>query len=161
MMMESMIGRRRIILLLAICEDDQYNHSWYEIWERDKIEFAIYLGHSANYSTIQSGSSWIFILFKVDNLNIYCNPEMLEPIADAGHHYIFWEHCWSCDGAIEYVFNMIPLYLLLLYPKVKNMNDLEVALKNIIENDLGLFSECSGIWVLEINFNLIKYFTIE
>ncbi len=78
--------------------------------------------------------------FTMDNLNIHHNPEILELITRAGHCYIFRAPYWSCDGAIEYVFNTIHLYLLFFYPKLQSMNGLEAVLENIIENDLDLFS---------------------
>lgn len=49
--------------------------------------------------------------FTMDNLNIHKHPVILDLIADAGHRVVFRAPYWSCDGAIEYVFNTIHTYL--------------------------------------------------
>lgn len=43
----------------------------------------------------------------MDNLNIHKQPMILDMIEDAGHRGVFCAPYWSCDGAIEYVFNTI------------------------------------------------------
>ena len=46
-------------------------------------------------------------LFTMDNLNIHKHPVILNLIHGRNHRMIFWAPCWSCDGAIEYIFNTI------------------------------------------------------
>ncbi len=144
-------------LLLAICGDDQYNQTWHEIWEGEGTTFAIFYRFIeqiiGQLNEDYPGRSFCFTM---DNLNVHHNPEILELISEAGHRYIFWAPYWSCDGAIEYVFNTIHSYLLFFYPKLQDMNDLEAALENIIENYLGLFSEYFRHVGLMINFILAR-----
>jgi hypothetical protein len=49
--------------------------------------------------------------FTMDNLNIHRNRMILDLIRDAGHRIVFRAPYWSCDGAIEYVFNTIHTHL--------------------------------------------------
>ncbi len=138
MMREFTIATKNLFIL-AICGDEQYNQSWNEMWNklgRTYVHFLLF--YQANNYTIIWGSSWLIFLFSMDNLNNHHNLEMLGVIARARHHYISRAPCWSCDGAIEYVFNTIHSYLLFFCPKLQNMNDLEATLEIII---LGLFSK--------------------
>ena len=43
----------------------------------------------------------------MDNLNIHKNPIITDFIENVGHHVVYRAPYWSCDGAIEYVFNTI------------------------------------------------------
>jgi hypothetical protein len=47
-------------------------------------------------------------LLTMDNLNIHRHPVVLHLIAQRGHRVVFGAPYWSCDGAIEYVFNTLP-----------------------------------------------------
>jgi hypothetical protein len=49
--------------------------------------------------------------FTMDNINIHKHASILEMIEDAGHRIVFRAPYWSCDGAIEYVFNIINTFL--------------------------------------------------
>jgi len=49
--------------------------------------------------------------FTMDNLNVHKHPVILDLIENAGHRVVFRALYWSCDGAIEYVFNTIHTYL--------------------------------------------------
>ncbi len=69
----------------------------------------------------------------MDELNIHHNPEVLELIPEARH----------CHGNLMAPLSMYSTQftcISFLYPKLQDMNDLEAALENIIENYLGLFS---------------------
>ncbi len=69
-------------------------------------------------------------------------------------------HYWSCDGAIEYIFNTIHSYFLFIYPKMQNISDLEVELENIIENNLGLFRKHFRHWDFVIDFINNGFYTL-
>jgi transposase len=43
----------------------------------------------------------------MDNLNIHKHFIIRDLIAHAGHKIVYRAPYWSCDGAIEYVFNTI------------------------------------------------------
>ena len=47
----------------------------------------------------------------MDNLNIHKHGLILNLIRNAGYRVVFRAPYWSCDGAIEYVFNTIHTYL--------------------------------------------------
>jgi hypothetical protein len=49
--------------------------------------------------------------FTMDNLNIHRHQLVLNLIHNAGYRVVFRAPYWSCDGAIEYVFNTIHTYL--------------------------------------------------
>jgi hypothetical protein len=46
-------------------------------------------------------------LFTMDNLNIHKHSVILNLIHGRNHRVIFRAPYWSCDGAIEYIFNTI------------------------------------------------------
>lgn len=50
-------------------------------------------------------------VFTMDNLNIHKHAIILQLIRHAGHGVVFRAPYWSCDGAIEYVFNTIHTHL--------------------------------------------------
>ena len=45
--------------------------------------------------------------FTMDNLSIHKNPIITALVENAGHCVVYCAPYWSCDGAIEYVFNTI------------------------------------------------------
>ena len=47
----------------------------------------------------------------MDNLNIHKNRLILDLINNNGHRVVFQAPYWSCNGAIEYVFNTIHTHL--------------------------------------------------
>ena len=49
----------------------------------------------------------------MDNLNIHKHPVIRQTIHAAGHRIVFRAPYWSCDGAIEYVFNTLHTFLLM------------------------------------------------
>lgn len=56
----------------------------------------------------------------MDILNIHKHPMILDIIEDAGHHIIFSVPYWSCDSAIEYVFN--PIHVKLQNERKRRLN---------------------------------------
>ena len=128
-------------LLLAIAGYEQYNNSWYEIWEGEGTTlFRFYEFIERIIHQLAQDHPQRSFCFTMDNLNVHHNPAILSLIVDSGHRYVFRAPYWSCDGAIEYVFNTIHMFLLYYYTDLQIMDDLESALESIIENDLGLFS---------------------
>ena len=49
---------------------------------------------------------WSF-LFTMDNLNLHKHPVTTNLIYARGHRVVFRAPYWSCDGAIEYLFNTL------------------------------------------------------
>ena len=70
--------------------------------------------------------------FTMDNLNIHKSPIILDLIAESGHRVVFRAPYWSCDGPIEYVFNIIHTKLQIDYDGVDNVEDLIAKIDDII-----------------------------
>jgi hypothetical protein len=77
-------------------------------------------------------------LLTMDNLNIHCHPAMLHLIADRGHRVVFRAPYWSCDGAIEYVFNTLQTKLQMDVHGVENVLALVGKIAGII-GDIPMF----------------------
>ncbi len=43
----------------------------------------------------------------MDNLNLHKHPMTITLVYLHGHRVVFWAPYWSCDGAIEYIFNTL------------------------------------------------------
>ena len=71
--------------------------------------------------------------FTMDNLNSHKNPMVLNLITGTGHHYLFCASYWSVDGPIEYVFNTIHTHLLLFFMQIRDLDQLENILDEIID----------------------------
>jgi hypothetical protein len=69
--------------------------------------------------------------FTMDNLNFHRHLIILDLIGNAGHRIVYRAPYWSCDGAIEYVFNTIHTEL--------EMED-GVAMENVedLENKINI-----------------------
>ncbi len=127
-------------LLLAICSDENYNQSWYEMWEGEgTLLFRWYFFERIISQMAIDHPRRLFCL-RMDNMNVHHNPMISQLIRDSGHCYVFWAPYWSCDGAIKYVINTIHSFLLYFWDKLETMEDLEIIIESIIDNDLGLFS---------------------
>jgi hypothetical protein len=71
--------------------------------------------------------------FTMDNLNIHRHFIILDLIANAGHRIVYRAPYWSCDGAIEYVFNTIHTELEMEDGiAMENVEDLENKINNIV-----------------------------
>jgi hypothetical protein len=68
----------------------------------------------------------------MDNLNLHRHPVTTNLIYAREHHVIFWVPYWSCDGAIEYVFNMLQMHLQIKINVVDNVFQLVNKINVII-----------------------------
>ena len=68
----------------------------------------------------------------IDNMNSRKCPSILNLIGDNGHEVVFRALYWSCDGAIEYVFNTIQTKLQMDYEGVTHVDDLILKIDDII-----------------------------
>jgi len=71
-------------------------------------------------------------LFTMDNSNIHKHPVILDLIHGREHHVIFRAPYWSCDGAIEYVFNTLQTRLQMDVYGVDTVFDLVNKINTII-----------------------------
>jgi hypothetical protein len=71
--------------------------------------------------------------FTMDNLNIHKHFIIRNSIANAGHRIVYRAPYWSCDGAIEYVFNTIHTELEMDDGvAMEKIDDLENRINNIV-----------------------------
>lgn len=68
----------------------------------------------------------------MDNLNIHKNPIILDLIEQSGHRLVFRAPYWSCDGAIEYVFNTIQSKLQMKYNTIDTVDALVNAINIVV-----------------------------
>ncbi len=71
-------------------------------------------------------------LFTMDNLNLHRHPVTTYLIYADGHHVVFRAPYWSCDGAIEYVFNTLQTRLQMEINGVDNVFQLVNKINVII-----------------------------
>jgi hypothetical protein len=85
-----------------------------------------------------SAIGWMLIgpgdlsFFTMDNLNIHKHPVILDVIHVREHRVIFRASYWSCDGAIEYVFNTLQTWLQMDVYGVDTVFDLVNKINTII-----------------------------
>ena len=122
-----------VSLLMGISGDEndpfEFHRTYYEggtnTWRfycfmRDFIEWL---------DTNRPGDSFCFTM---DNLNIHKSPVILDLIDSSGHRVVFRAPYWSCDGAIEYVFNTIHTMLQMNETVAEDVHQLIIELDDII-----------------------------
>ena len=105
-------GEKNVSLLMGISGDDD-----------DPFEFHQQFSEGGTtlwrfYSFMVDFIDWLDVnrpgrtfCFTMDNLNIHRHATIINLIEDAGHRIVFRAPYWSCDGAIEYVFNTLHMKL--------------------------------------------------
>jgi hypothetical protein len=68
----------------------------------------------------------------MDNLNLHRHPVTTNLIYASGHRMVFQVPYWSCDGAIEYVFNTLQAHLQMEINGVDNVFQLVNKINVII-----------------------------
>lgn len=103
-------GANAISLLLAISSDDKEPFQFHQQFQRGGTNLARFcnfieelIEHLWNHQPNQQ------FLFTMDNLNIHKHQSVKDLIHNAGHGLVYRAPYWSCDGAIEYVFNTCSL----------------------------------------------------
>jgi len=99
-----------IDLLMAISGDERVDqafsfHRCYtkgntDLWRFYSYTDDFFIWLAANHPRRQ-------FLFTLDNLNLHKSPIVLNLIHTNGHRIVYRAPYWSCDGAIEYIFNTI------------------------------------------------------
>jgi hypothetical protein len=134
-------GEGSVSLLMAISGD-----------ERDGQAFSFYMCFVEGgtdlfrfYNFLSELFDWLDVnrpgrsfLLTMDNLNIHRHPAVLHLIADRGHRVVFRAPYWSCDGAIEYVFNTLQTRLQMDVHGVENVLALVGKIAGII-GDIPMF----------------------
>mgnify|MGYP006203868831 CR=1 FL=1 len=78
-------------------------------------------------------------LLTMDNLNIHRHPAVLNLVAERGHRVVFRAPYWSCDGAIEYVFNTLQTRMQMDVQGVETVIELVAKIGEII-GDMPTFN---------------------
>ena len=120
-------------LIMAISGDSNIPVSFHRLYSSggtDLYRFYTFMSELIEFlNTNYPGRSF---LFTMDNLNIHKHFIILDLIENAGHRIVFRAPYWSCDGAIEYVFNTIHTFLEMDGDKMEDVTALENRLNLII-----------------------------
>ena len=126
-------GSASVSLLMAIGGEDQTPFSFHKTFTEGGTDLWRY------YCFIEDLIKFLdehfpgrSFCFTKDNLNIHKNPMIINMIYAAGHRLIFRAPYWSCDGAIEYVFNTIHTKLQMQFNAIDDCDELLHAIDSII-----------------------------
>ena len=101
-------GVGRVSLIMGICGDGEEGLSFHRLYPEGGTDLWRFYNFMRDFIDFlaenRPGQSFCFTM---DNLNIHKHPVVLNLIENAGHRIVFRAPYWSCDGAIEYVFNTI------------------------------------------------------
>ncbi|EJK52676.1 hypothetical protein THAOC_28026 [Thalassiosira oceanica] len=124
-------GAGRLSLLLGVSGDDQNPFAFHRthVGGVNTYRFYLYMRDFIGWLDVNRPNE--FFCFTMDNLNIHKHPLIIDLIEDAGHRVVYRAPYWSCDGAIEYVFNTIH-YFLQMGDGVDGVDELEDRLDDII-----------------------------
>ena len=107
-------GESTVTLILGISasEDNQFAFAQqYDEGTTDLVRFYTYMRDFIDYLAEERPDQ--SFCFTMDNLNIHKHPVIIQSIHAAGHRIVYRAPYWSCDGAIEYVFNTLHTFLLM------------------------------------------------
>ena len=133
-------GEGSVSLLMAISGDEREDQAF--SFHRCFIEggtdlFRFYNFLLELFDWLDENRPWRSFLLTMDNLNIHCHPAVLHLIVERGHRVVFWAPYWSCDGAIEYVFNTLQTRMQMDVHGVKNVLELVGKIGGIIGDMLS------------------------
>jgi hypothetical protein len=130
-------GAGTISLLMAISGDERAGqafsfHQTYTEGGTDQFRFYSYMLELCNWlDANRNGRSF---LFTMDNLNIHKHAMIINMIYSRGHRVVYRAPYWSCDGAIEYVFNTLQTNLQVDVNGVGTVYQLVNKINTIIAN---------------------------
>lgn len=126
-------------LIMAISGDSNNPVSFHRLYSEGGTDlFRFYTFMSELIEFLDNNFPGRSFLFTMDNLNLHKHFIILDLIEEAGHRIVFRAPYWSCDGAIEYVFNTIHTFLEMNDDKMENVTALENRL-NLIIGSLDMF----------------------
>ena len=128
-------GEGSVSLLMAISGDERAGQSFsfhrcYTEGGTDLWRFYNFMLELCNW--LDAHRPGRYFLFTMDNLNIHKHPVILDLIHVRGHRVIFRAPYWSCDGAIEYVFNTLQTRLQMDVYGVDTVFDLVNKINTIV-----------------------------
>ena len=122
-----------VSLLIGISGDGDNPFEFHRMFSQggtDLARFFTFMSEFIEYLDVNRPNE--SFCFTLDNLNIHNHPIILNLIEEAGHRVVFRAPYWSCDGAIEYVFNTIQTHLQMDDDGVDNVDDLIEEIDDII-----------------------------
>ena len=132
-------GEEGTNLLMGISGSEQTPFSYHRMYSEggtDLNRFYNFMVGFINY--LDANYPGRRFVFTMDNLNIHKHPMVLHLIQSHGHGIVFRAPYWSCDGAIEYVFNTIQTHLQMQNRPVSTTAALENEINRII-GSMGSF----------------------
>ena len=128
-------GSDGVNLLMSISGDERVGqafsfHRCYTEGNTDLWQFYNYIDDLCNWLAAHRPARTF--LFTMDNLNLHRNPIVQNLIHSFGHRILFRAPYWSCDGAIEYVFNTIQTKLKMDPEGVDNIHGLVNKINGIV-----------------------------
>ena len=130
-------GANAISLLMAISSDEEEPFQFHQQFQRggtNLARFYNFIDELLNQLAEQFPNQQF--LFTMDNLNIHKHQSVKDLIHNAGHGIVYRAPYWSCDGAIEYVFNTLQSCLQTDPVGVREVDELEEKISHIITNEL-------------------------
>jgi hypothetical protein len=126
-------GAGSVSLVMAVSGDEVEPFSYHECYMEGGTDqwrfYTFMLGFVAWLAVNRPGRSYCFTM---DNLNLHKHAMIITMIMNAGHRIAFRAPYWSCDGAIEYVFNTIQTSLQMETEGADDVFGLVNKLNNII-----------------------------
>lgn len=100
-------------LIMAIFGDDNNTYEFHQQYTEGGTDlWRLYCFMRDLIADLAVNFPGVNFCFTLDNLkNIHKHPAILEEIESSGHRVVYRDPYWSCDGAIEYVFNAIHTYI--------------------------------------------------
>ncbi len=128
-------GEGSVSLLMTISGNERVGHAFsfhmcFTEGGTDLWQFFSFMSELCDWlAANRPGRSFVFTM---DNLNIHRHPAIDNLIHVHGHRVVFCAPYWSCNGAIEYVFNTLQTRLQMDVNGVDNVFDLVNKIYNII-----------------------------
>jgi len=126
-------GDRNVSLLMGISGDQQDPFEFHQTFSEggtNQYRFFCFMEDFIAWLVLNRPNQQF--CFTMDNLNLHKHPMIRDMIDEAGHRVVFRAPYWSCDGAIEYVFNTIHVKLQMCETNVSTVDDLILELDDII-----------------------------
>ena len=105
-------GAKGVSLLMGISGDEQDPFEFHQMFSEGGTDLVRFYGYMEDFiAWLNLNRPGETFTFTMDNLNIHKHPIVLDLIENSGHRVVYRAPYWSCDGAIEYVFNTIHVKL--------------------------------------------------
>lgn len=126
-------GTPGVSLLMGIGGDENDPFEFHQTFTRGGTNTWRFYNYMSDFiDWLNANRPGVSFCFTMDNLNIHKTDVILDLIEDSGHRVVFRAPYWSCDGAIEYVFNTIHTMLEMGDDVAEDVDNLVLLLDDII-----------------------------